>query len=137
MGSSRVLVAIYFVLFLAATGRSTVQIVRDFDLAPFAYSLSAVAAAVYLLAGIAIAMAHRNVTWRRIAWCAVAFEYGGVLCVGLLSQLDPALFPAASVWSDFGQGYLYIPLVLPLCGFSYLETSRRRSMMRTSAEVAA
>lgn len=136
MGRSRILVAVYVVLFLAATGRSVYQIVREFELAPFAYSLSAVAAVVYLLAGIALALAHRSAAWTRLAWCAVGFEFVGVITVGVLSGLDPELFPAATVWSGFGRGYLYIPLVLPLIGFSYLEARTRAERTQTAAVAA-
>lgn len=125
MGKSRILVAVYVVLFLAATGRSAFQIIREFDVAPLAYTLSAIAAVVYLLAGIALALAGRSSTWRRLAWIALGFEFAGVITVGVLSGLDPELFPAATVWSGFGRGYLYIPLVLPLVGFSVLETRSR------------
>lgn len=123
-GASRILVAVYVVLFLAATGRSVFQIIRDFDTAPLAYSLSTVAAVVYLLAGIALAMAHRTATWRQLAWVAVTFELAGVLIVGVLSGTHPELFPADTVWSGFGRGYVYIPFVLPLIGISYLESMR-------------
>lgn len=127
MSGSRVLVAVYIVLFLGATGRSIVQIVRDFDNAPLAYTLSALAAVVYLLAGIALAQAHRSERWRAIAWFAVGFEVVGVFAVGTLSGLHPELFPADTVWSGFGRGYLYIPFVLPLIGLAYLEGGRSRS----------
>ncbi|KAB1643607.1 hypothetical protein [Gulosibacter chungangensis] len=123
-GASRILVAVYVVLFLAATGRSVVQIVRDFDTAPLAYSLSTVAAVVYLIAGICLAMAHRSATWRPLAWLALIFELAGVLIVGVLSGTHPELFPADTVWSGFGRGYVYIPFVLPLLGISYLESMR-------------
>lgn len=126
---SRLLVAVYVVLFLAATGRSIAQIVRSFEVAPFAYTLSAVAAVVYLIAGIALALAHRSTSWYRLAWTAVLFELLGVLVVGVLSGTHPELFPADTVWSGFGFGYVYIPLVLPIFGISYLEsmrTARRR-----------
>lgn len=125
MPASRILVATYVILFLGATGRSIVQIVRDFETAPLAYSLSAAAATVYLLAGIAIALASRGDLWRRIAWIALGFEGIGVITVGTMSYLVPDLFPADTVWSLFGRGYIYIPLVLPLIGVSYLETLRR------------
>ena len=45
-GIGRVLVVVYAIMALAATGRSFVQIVQDFAAAPLAYTLSAVAAAV-------------------------------------------------------------------------------------------
>ncbi|SJM48495.1 hypothetical protein [Gulosibacter sp. 10] len=124
-GASRVLVAVYVVLFLAATGRSVYQIIRDFDAAPLAYSLSAAAAVVYLVAGCALALAARSEPWRALAWSAVVFELLGVLLVGVLSGTHPELFPSDTVWSGFGRGYLYIPLVLPLFGISYLESMRR------------
>lgn len=126
MQASRVLVAVYFVLFLAATGRSIVQIVRSFDEAPVAYALSAAAAVVYLVAGLALAAAHRSPRWRGIAWAALGFELLGVLVVGTLSGLVPGLFPHDTVWSGFGRGYLYIPLVLPLIGIAALEGGARR-----------
>ncbi len=49
-GVGLVLVAVYGILALAATGRSTVQILTDFSEAPLAYALSALAAVVYILA---------------------------------------------------------------------------------------
>lgn len=123
-GASRMLVAVYVILFLAATGRSVVQVARDFDAAPLAYTLSVVAACVYLLAGISLAMAHRSPVWRGMAWAALVFELAGVLTVGVLSGTHPELFPADTVWSGFGRGYVYIPFVLPLLGISYLESMR-------------
>lgn len=121
MSASRVLVAVYVVLFLAATGRSLVQIVRRFDEAPLAYTLSAVAAVVYLFVAIALAFAHRSPAWEAVAWVGIGFELVGVLAVGVLSGTHPELFPADTVWSAFGRGYLYIPLVLPLIGLAFLE----------------
>lgn len=137
MGRSRILVAVYVVLFLAATGRSVYQIIREFDVAPLAYTLSAIAAVVYLVAGVALALAHRGPGWRRLAWVALGFEFAGVITVGILSGLDPELFPAATVWSGFGRGYLYIPLVLPLVGFSYLEAHARATTVGSRAGVTA
>lgn len=123
-GASRILVAVYVVLFLAATGRSVFQVIRNFDAAPLAYSLSMLAAVVYLIAGVSLALAHRTPGWRKLAWVAVTFEFAGVLIVGVLSGTHPELFPADTVWSGFGRGYVYIPFVLPLLGISYLESMR-------------
>lgn len=122
-GIGRVLVIVYAVMALAATGRSFVQIVRRFDEAPLAYLLSAVAAAVYILATLALTLAGRR-GWYTVAWVAIVFELAGVLVVGVLSMAIPELFQHDSVWSVFGRGYLFIPLVLPLFGIWWLRSHR-------------
>lgn len=110
-GLSRLLVVGYLILALAATGRSAFQIATKFPDAPLAYTLSAIAAAHYFLAVIAIA---RN--WRGFAIVIMVIELIGVLSVGLLTYLIPTLFHANSVWSFFGAGYGYVPIVLPILG---------------------
>jgi hypothetical protein len=122
-GIGRVLVIVYAVMALAATGRSFVQIFRQFDEAPLAYSLSALAAVVYILATLALVLASRR-GWYAVAWVAIVFELAGVLVVGALSIFFPALFPHDTVWSMFGRGYLFIPLVLPIFGIWWLRTHR-------------
>ncbi|MGV2983426.1 hypothetical protein ACNPNP_06905 [Microbacterium sp. AGC85] len=122
-GIGRVLVIVYAVMALAATGRSFVQIVRKFDEAPLAYSLSAIAAVVYILATLALVLAGRR-GWYTIAWVAILFELAGVVVVGILSLAVPELFQHDSVWSVFGRGYLFIPLVLPMFGIWWLRTHR-------------
>ena len=122
-GIGRVLVIVYAVMALASTGRSFVQIVRDFDAAPLAYTLSAVAALVYILATLALIFAHRP-GWYTVAWVAIVFELTGVLVVGTLSLAVPELFAHASVWSWFGMGYLFVPLVLPVFGIWWLIAHR-------------
>jgi len=122
-GIGRVLVIVYAVMALAATGRSLVQIVRRFDEAPLAYTLSAAAAVVYILATLCLVLAGRR-GWYTLAWVAIVFEFVGVLVVGALSLLIPELFQHDSVWSIFGRGYLFIPLVLPVFGIWWLYTHR-------------
>jgi hypothetical protein len=122
-GIGRVLVIVYAVMALAATGRSFVQILRQFDEAPLAYALSALAAAVYVLATLALVLAKRS-GWYTIAWIAIVFELTGVIVVGALSVFLPDLFPHDTVWSMFGRGYLFIPLVLPVFGIWWLRTHR-------------
>lgn len=114
-GFGRVLVLVYAVLAIAATARSVVQVARDFAAAPLAYSLSVLAALVYLVAAVALARGHRAV-----AWAAVGLEMAGVLVVGALSLAWPELFPDATVWSGFGAGYGWVPLVLPAVGLWWL-----------------
>ncbi|MCW2901895.1 MAG: conserved rane protein of unknown function [Streptosporangiaceae bacterium] len=114
-GPGRVLVLVYVVFTIAAGARSGVQIATRFHEAPLAYLLSALAAAVYLCATVGLA---RNS--RRVALAACAVELLGVLTVGTLSVLDRAAFPDATVWSGYGSGYGFIPLVLPLIGLIWL-----------------
>ena len=132
-GIGRVLIAVYGILALAAIGRSVYQIITKFDEAPVAYSLSALAAAVYVLA--TVALVARGAVWFRIAVIAIAFELAGVLIVGTLSIIDPALFPDDTVWSQFGRGYAFIPLVLPVLGLLWLRRVARAR--RVAAEVVA
>ena len=118
-GVLSLLVSVYAILSLAAVGRSGYQIATKFDLAPLAYSLSAVAAVVYVVATIGLVMANRP--WaKRVAFSAVIFEGAGVLIVGTVSVFLPELFPADTVWSDYGRGYVFIPLVLPFLGLWWL-----------------
>lgn len=122
-GPGRLVVAVYAVLAIAATFRSGVQILRDLDEAPLAYALSALAAVVYVVATVALARGGR---WRPVAWVAVGTELVGVLVVGALSVARADLFPDATVWSRFGQGYGFVPVVLPLVGLWWLWRTRPR-----------
>jgi len=117
-GPGRVLVAVYAIFALGATARAGVQIATRFDDAPLAYLLSAFAAVVYVLA--TVALAGSGSIWWRVALGACSVELVGVLTVGLLSVFDPAAFPDATVWSAFGRGYLFVPLVLPVIGLAWL-----------------
>jgi cytochrome bd-type quinol oxidase subunit 2 len=134
-GPGRILVAVYAVLAIAATGRSAFQIVDRFDEAPVAFSLSAVAAVVYLVATLALAFG-----WDRLAWIAIGFELLGVLAIGVVSIAAPALIGLGdvelldrafgregTVWALFGVGYLCVPLALPVIGLLYLARGRRRT----------
>lgn len=114
-GFGRVLVFVYGVFALAATGRSTLQLATKASDAPVPYGLSAVAAVIYIGATVALA-ANR----RRPALVAVAIEMAGVIIVGLTSALEPQDFKDATVWSDFGAGYGFVPLVLPFVGLWWL-----------------
>jgi len=122
-GLGRVLVAVYAILALAATGRSVFQIATQFGEAPLAYGLSALAAVVYVVATVALVAPGR--TWQAVAWATIAFELVGVLVVGLVTVLDPELFPHDTVWSVFGRGYGFVPLVLPVLGLLWLSRTQR------------
>ena len=122
VGVGRVLIVVYAILALAATARSAFQIATKFETAPVAYLLSALAGIVYIVA--TVAFIKRGDTWYRVAWVTLAFELLGVLTVGTLSLVDPVLFPADTVWSIYGRGYVFIPLVLPVLGMIWLYRRR-------------
>jgi len=129
-GPGVVLVVVYGVLALAATGRSVLQITTGFDAAPLAYTLSAVAAAVYILATWCLARGGR---WVRVGIVACAVELVGVLVVGTLSFLEGDLFPDKTVWSHLGQGYGFVPLVLPVLGLLWFRRVEREAVAAESA----
>jgi NhaP-type Na+/H+ and K+/H+ antiporter len=114
----QVLVAVYAVFAIAAAARSAVQVSTRFGEAPLAYSLSAVAAAVYVVA--TWALRRRTPAARRVAWAALTFEATGVVVVGTLSLVAPQWFPDQTVWSGYGVGYAFVPLVLPFVGLWWL-----------------
>lgn len=130
-GAGLLVVAVYVIFALSTSARAGVQLVRDASEAPLAYGLSAFAAVVYVLA--AVGLAHNGRRMRRLAWTAVSIEMVGVLVVGILSLLTPELFPRDTVWSRFGSGYGYIPLVLPAVGLVWLWRSSPGRVARASA----
>ena len=121
-GFGRVLVAVYGIFALAATSRSAVQLATKFDEAPLAYLLSAFAAVVYVVA--TVSLARGDATSRRLATVAISIELVGVLVVGAASELAPSAFHSATVWTGFGSGYGFVPLVLPFVGLWWLRHTR-------------
>ena len=135
VGVGRVLIAVYGILALGATARSAVQILSHFEVAPLAYLLSGLSGVVYILATVALLGKGRG--WYLTAWVTISFELLGVLVIGSLSVFDSGLFPKAdTVWSYFGRGYLFIPLVLPVLGMLWLY-HRRPSAVQVPAEAEA
>ncbi|MGB5951789.1 MAG: hypothetical protein WBG57_04640 [Ornithinimicrobium sp.] len=127
-GPGRVILALYVVFVIGSVSRSTAQIVTRYDQAPLAYTLSAVAAAIYVVATIALALPGPR-AWL-VSTIAISIELLGVISVGTWSLLQPERFADASVWSHYGQGYLFIPLVLPILGLWWLFRSRARQPSR-------
>jgi hypothetical protein len=117
-GLGRVLLFVYGIFALSASARAGVQIATKFSEAPLAYLLSAVAAVIYIAATAGLAIGGRR--GRLIALTSCSIELIGVLVVGTLSIGDKAAFPDATVWSGYGSGYGYVPLVLPMIGLWWL-----------------
>jgi hypothetical protein len=114
-GPGRVLLVVYVVFAISAGARAVFQIAVQFGVAPLAYLLSAFSAAVYIVAAVAIGRQLRP-----LALTAVWIEFVGVVVVGLFTVLAPQDFADATVWSDFGVGYGFVPLILPILGLIWL-----------------
>lgn len=123
LGVGRLLIVFYAVFAVSSTARATFQIVTKFEQAPLAYSLSLVSALVYILATVSLAKAGKR--WRQVAIASVIFELVGVLAVGVLSFTAPELFAHPSVWSGFGSGYGYVPLLLPILGLLWIRKTHK------------
>jgi hypothetical protein len=123
LGVGRLLILVYAVFAVSSTARASFQVITKFEDAPLAYSLSLLSALVYILA--TVSLARSGTTWNKVAVAAVVFELVGVLSVGTLSFVAPELFDHASVWSGFGSGYGYLPLVLPILGLIWIQKARR------------
>jgi hypothetical protein len=122
-GPGRLLVAVYALFALSASARALVQIATEFSHAPVAYLLSAFAAVMYIVATVTLIVG--TPTARRIALVSCTIELIGVLVVGTWSLADKATFPDATVWSGYGSGYGYVPLVLPVLGLLWLRRWRK------------
>lgn len=116
------LVGVYAFFALAAGARAGWQIATRLSEAPVAYVLSAVAAAIYLVA--AVALARPGPTARTVALVCCTVELVGVLTVGTVSLALPEGLPRATVWSTYGIGYGFVPLVLPVLGLLWLRHAR-------------
>ncbi|MFJ1750341.1 hypothetical protein ACIOJD_29495 [Streptomyces sp. NPDC088116] len=122
-GPGLLLVWLYGVMSVGAVSRSVYQIGTELHRAPLAYTLSAVAAVVY--AFITYTLVRGGETARKAALVCCAAELVGVLTVGTWTLAAPSAFPDATVWSDYGMGYLFIPVLLPVTGILWLRNARR------------
>ncbi|MDQ8044426.1 MAG: hypothetical protein AAGC46_07815 [Solirubrobacteraceae bacterium] len=120
----RPMIVAYGVLAVAATSRSAEQLLTRAAEAPVAYGLSAVSAVVYVVAWLALRRAPRGGVAARVARVACSVELAGVLLVGAASLLLPGTFAHPTVWSEFGVGYGFAPLVLPVAALWWLRAAR-------------
>jgi hypothetical protein len=136
LGVGRVLIVVYAILAIGATSRAIFQLAMFYSSHPSArlpITLSAVSGIIYILATVALIAPGR--TWYRVAWITISFELAGVVVIGTLSVVFPAIFagPAdvpdvadGTVWSSYGIGYGFIPLVLPILGMLWLRSRRNQ-----------
>lgn len=122
-GPGRLLLWFYGVFTVAALSRSIVQISTKFSDAPLAYLLSLAAGIVYAV--ITLALWRGGDQARRVALVSCSAELLGVITVGILTLADSSAFPDQTVWSDFGVGYVFLPLVLPVMGLLWVRRAGR------------
>jgi hypothetical protein len=120
---------VYGLFALSATARAAVQIATKFHEAPLAYLLSALAGVIYIAATVGLARANRRLA---LACCTV--ELVGVLAIGTASLIFKSAFPDATVWSGYGAGYGFVPLVLPVLGLLWLRYTGRSRPGAAAAE---
>ena len=125
LGVGRLLILVYAVFAISSTARASFQMITKFEEAPVSYSLSLLSALVYLLATVSLAKSGPD--WKTIALASVIFELIGVLTIGVISLLVPELFVEASIWSGFGSGYGYLPLLLPILGLLWIRKTSQGS----------
>lgn len=123
-GPGRLLVTLYGIFAVGATSRAVFELTTKYHEAPLAYVLSAVAAVVYVF--ITVSLVRGGEGARRFALVCCTAELLGVLVVGTWTLVDPAAFPDSTVWSDYGMGYLFLPLALPVTGLLWLRRSRQQ-----------
>ncbi|MCC5475196.1 hypothetical protein ACFV2N_09155 [Streptomyces sp. NPDC059680] len=125
-GPGMLLVWFYGVMVVGAVSRSAYQISTEFGRAPLAYALSAVAGVVYGF--ITYTLIRGGETARRAALVCCAAELAGVLIVGTWTLVDRSAFPDATVWSYYGAGYIFIPVLLPLSAMYWLRRAQRTAV---------
>jgi hypothetical protein len=127
----RQLALIYGFFALAAGSRALYQIATRWHEAPLSFSLSAIAALLYLIATISLHQPTRRAWWIAMAVCSI--ELAGVVIIGSWTSLptgSSALFARSTVWSSYGAGYLYLPLILPMLGLIWLILPATRQAYR-------
>ncbi|MEU4097972.1 hypothetical protein [Streptomyces sp. NPDC026673] len=122
-GPGRLLLSLYGVFTVAALSRAIVQISLQFDEAPLAYVLSLLAGVLYAV--ITVALWRGGEGARKVALVSCTLELVGVLTVGTLTLVDAGAFPDQTVWSDYGMGYLFLPVVVPVTGLLWLRRQAR------------
>lgn len=124
-GFRTLLIVVYGIFAISATARSLVQIAFHFAQAPLAYLLSLGAALTYIALTVLLSRRRPPYPW---ILALITLELAGVVVIGTMSVTHGELLGDDTVWSRYGAGYGYVPLVLPLiAGLSILWSLRRDS----------
>jgi hypothetical protein len=125
-GAPDVLAFFYGLWAFSALGRSSYEYLlknpRPANLVPA--HLSTFVGLLYIFIIVGLRRRSPRAWWVTLALLSV--ELAGVLIVGTLDVVWRA-FPYATVWSQYGRGYFFMPLLLPFVGLAYMLRQETRA----------
>lgn len=133
-GGTDVLIVVYGLWAVAALGRAIYQYMfrHTSNLVPT--HLSAVAGGFYLL--IILGLRRQTPAMWYVTIALLSLELACVLAVGVIDAVWHP-FAYATVWSGFGAGYLFVPLILPIAGLWWMAQAETRRRYELNGRVAS
>jgi len=124
-GASDVLGFFYGLWAFSALGRSSWEYLFKQNVRTYVPAhLSTFVGLLYIF--IIIGLHRRTPRWWWITLGLLIAELAGVLIVGTIDVIWRP-FPYATVWSNFGIGYFFMPLLLPFVGLWYMLRKQTRA----------
>jgi hypothetical protein len=124
-GASDVLGFFYALWSFSALGRSSWEYLFKQNVATYVPAhLSTFVGVLYII--IIVGLRRRTPRWWWATLALLIVELAGVLIVGTIDVVWQP-FPYATVWSKYGIGYFFMPLVLPFVGLAYLLRQETRA----------
>ena len=116
-GASDVLGFFYGLWAFSALGRSSWEYLFKQNVTTYVPAhLSTFVGLLYIL--IIVGLRRRSPRWWWVTLGLLTVELAGVLIVGTIDLIRP--FAYATVWSQYGRGYFFMPLVLPFVGLWWM-----------------
>jgi hypothetical protein len=116
-GASDVLGFFYALWSFSALGRSSYEYLFKRPTTYIPAHLSTFVGLLYIL--IIVGLRRRSPRWWRLTLALLIVELAGVLIVGTIDVVWRP-FPYATVWSNYGVGYFFMPLLLPFAGLWWM-----------------
>jgi hypothetical protein len=124
-GASDVLSFFYGLWSFSALGRSSYEYLFKPNVPTYVPAhLSTFVGVLYIF--IIAGLRKRSPRWWWVTLSLLIVELAGVLLVGTIDVIWHP-FPYATVWSKYGIGYFFMPLVLPFAGLAYLLRKETRT----------
>ena len=125
-GASDVLSFFYGLWAFSALGRSSWEYLFKENVRTYVPAhLSTFVGLLYIF--IIVGLRRRTPRWWWITLGLLMVELAGVLIVGTVDLIWRP-FPYATVWSNYGIGYFFMPLLLPFAGLWYMLRRQTREM---------